>query len=52
VADMVGTSPKEIRKTYRHWIQEEEGRLDEAQREAWLRMGLDKNGNPKNEEGQ
>jgi integrase len=47
VADMVGTSPKEIRKTYRHWIQEEEDRLDEAQREAWLRMGLDENGNPK-----
>jgi integrase len=45
VADMVGTSPKEIRKTYRHWIQEEEDRLDEAQREAWLRMGLDENGN-------
>ena len=47
VADMVGTSPKEIRKTYRHWIQEEEDRLDEAQREAWLNMGLDENGNPK-----
>jgi integrase len=47
VANMVGTSPKEIRKTYRHWIQEEEDRLDEAQREAWLRMGLDENGNPK-----
>jgi integrase len=47
VADMVGTSPKEIRKTYRHWIQEEEDRLDEAQREAWLKMGLDENGNPK-----
>jgi len=45
VADMVGTSPKEIRKTYRHWIQEEEDRLDEVQREAWLKMGLDQNGN-------
>src|SRR5205807_645914 len=41
VADMVGTSSKEIRKTYRHWIKEAEDRLDEVQREAWLKMGLD-----------
>lgn len=47
VADMVGTSPKEIRKTYRHWIKEAEDRLDEVQRQAWLAQGLDKNGNPK-----
>jgi integrase len=45
VADMVGTSPNEIRKTYRHWIKEAEDRLDEVQREAWLKMGLDENGN-------
>lgn len=45
VADMVGTSPKEIRKTYRHWIKEAEDRLDAVQREAWLKMGLDENGN-------
>jgi len=45
VADMVGTSSKEIRKTYRHWIKEAEDRLDEVQREAWLKMGLDENGN-------
>jgi len=45
VADMVGTSPKEIRKTYRHWIKEAEDRLDEVQREAWLKMGLDEDGN-------
>jgi integrase len=44
VADMVGTSAKEIRKTYRHWIKEAEDRLDEVQREAWLKMGLDENG--------
>ena len=36
VADMVGTSSKEIRKTYRHWIKEAEDRLDEVQREARL----------------
>jgi hypothetical protein len=47
VADMVGTSPKEIRETYRHWIKEAEDRLDEVQRQAWLAQGLDKNGNPK-----
>ena len=47
VADMVGTSPKEIRETYRHWIKEAEDRLDEVQRQAWLAQGFDKNGNPK-----
>ena len=45
VAVMVGTSPDEIRKTYRHWIKEAEDRLDEVQRKAWLKMGLDENGN-------
>jgi integrase len=45
VADMVGTSSNEIRKTYRHWIKAAEDRLDDVQREAWLKMGLDKNGN-------
>jgi len=45
VADMVGSSPDEIRRTYRHWIKEAEDRLDEVQREAWLKMGLDENGN-------
>jgi len=45
VADMVGRSPKEICKTYRHWIKETEERLDAVQREAWLKMGLDENGN-------
>jgi len=45
VADMVGSSPNEIRKTYRHWIKEAEDRLDEVQREAWLAMGLNENGN-------
>jgi len=44
VADMVGSSPNEIRKTYRHWIKEAEDRLDEVQREAWRKMGLDENG--------
>lgn len=45
VADMVGTSAKEIRKTYRHWIKEAEDRMDEVQREAWLKMGFDEKGN-------
>ena len=52
VADMVGTSSKEIRKTYRHWIKEAEDRLDEVQREAWLKMGLDENGDPKKQQVQ
>src|SRR5262249_24280660 len=47
VAAYVGTSPKEIRDTYHHWIKEYEDRLDEVQRQAWLAQGLDKNGNPK-----
>jgi len=50
VADMVGTSSKEIRETYRHWIKEAEDRLDDVQREAWLKMGLDENGNSKKEQ--
>lgn len=44
VADMVGSSPNEIRRTYRHWIKETEDRLDEVQRQSWLAMGLDENG--------
>lgn len=44
VADMVGTSSKEIREPYRHWIKEEQDRLDEVQRKAWLKMGLDEDG--------
>jgi len=47
VADFVGTSPVEIRKTYRHWIKEAEDRLDEVQRQEWLAHGLEENGNPK-----
>jgi len=47
VSDMVGTSPAEIRKTYKHWIAESQTRLDEIQRQAWLAAGLDENGNPR-----
>lgn len=47
VADYVGTSEKEIRKTYHHWIREYEDHLDDMHRQAWLKMGLDENGNPK-----
>jgi len=45
VALMVGTSPKEIRKTYQHWIRETEDRLDEQQKQEFLLQGLDENGN-------
>jgi integrase len=47
VSKMVGTSEKEIRKTYEHWIAEAEERLDEVQRQSWAKMGLDENGNSK-----
>jgi integrase len=47
VANMVGTSPEEIRETYRHWIKEAEDRLDEIQRQSWLAQGLDENGDEK-----
>jgi integrase len=47
VADYVGTSEKEIRKTYHHWIREYEDHLDDTQRQAWLKQGLDENGNPR-----
>jgi integrase len=46
VSTMVGTSPNEIRKTYRHWIKEATDRLDDVQEKLWLSMGLDKHGNP------
>lgn len=32
VADYVGTSEKEIRKTYHHWVREYEDHLDDTQR--------------------
>ena len=44
VSKWVGTSEKEIRKTYEHWIREAEDRLDEVQRQVWLKQGLDKSG--------
>jgi len=47
VSRMVGTSPKEIRKTYEHWVKEAEDRLDEVQENIFLQNGLDKNGNEK-----
>jgi integrase len=46
VSAMVGTSPNEIRKTYRHYIKEATDRLDDVQEQAWLKQGLDKDGNP------
>jgi integrase len=47
VSKWVGTSEKEIRLTYEHWIKEAEDRLDEVQKQAWLAQGLDENGNQK-----
>jgi integrase len=47
VSTMVGTSPDEIRGTYRHFIKEATERLDREQETAWLAMGLDKDGNPR-----
>jgi hypothetical protein len=47
VADYVGTSEPEIRKTYHHWSREYEDPLDDTQRQAWVKQGLDENGNPK-----
>lgn len=49
LSKMVGTSPKEIRRTYEHWIKEGEERLDDVQAEVWKRQGLDENGNSKHE---
>jgi integrase len=46
VSAMVGTSPNEIRKTYRHFIKEAVERLDRVQEQAWIAQGLDKDGNP------
>ncbi len=52
VSKWVGTSEKEIRKTYEHWIREAEDRLDEVQRRAWLKQGLDENGNQRRQRTQ
>jgi integrase len=49
VSKWVGTSEKEIRETYEHWIREAEDRLDEVQRQAWIKQGLDENGNQKSQ---
>ncbi len=46
VSAMVGTSPDEIRKTYRHWIKEATDRLNRVQEQAWLAQGPDHDGNP------
>jgi integrase len=41
VSTMVGTSPQEIRKTYHHWIKEDDDRMDAK----WLEQGLDDDDN-------
>jgi hypothetical protein len=43
----VGASEKEIRKTYEHWMQEAEDRLDNLQRQSWIAQGFDENGDAK-----
>jgi integrase len=45
VSKMVGTSPSEIRRTYWHWIQEDDERIDARQSAIWRNQGLDENGN-------
>ncbi len=43
---MVGTSPNEIRKTYRNFIKEATDGLNRVQEQAWIAQGLDKDGIP------
>lgn len=50
VSKWVGTSEKEIRKTYEHWIQQAEDRSDNLQRQSWLAQGLDANGDEKEQQ--
>jgi hypothetical protein len=51
VADMVGSSRAEIRKTYQHVMPSGWKRMGDLQSEAWVRAGLDRLGNrtPKND---
>jgi hypothetical protein len=39
VSHMVGTSPNEIRKTYRHFVKEATDRLDDVQVQSWIQTG-------------
>jgi integrase len=41
VSKMIGTSPQEIRKTYHHWIKEDDARMDAIQDKIWQERGLD-----------
>jgi hypothetical protein len=41
---MVGTSPDEIRQTYK--LKAQTDRLDKVQEQMWLARGLDSHGNP------
>ena len=41
VSKMVGTSPKEIRHTYWHWVREDDERMDAIQSSNWLKEGLE-----------
>jgi integrase len=46
VSDMVGTSPAEIRKTYKHSLAKGNERKDALQAAVWVTMGLDEYGGP------
>jgi integrase len=41
VSKMVGTSPREIRRTYWHWIKEDDDRMDQVQANLWAKTGAD-----------
>jgi integrase len=45
VADMVGTSEAEIRKTYKHDTKDGRERVRAKQIQVWLESGLDEHGN-------
>jgi hypothetical protein len=45
VADMVGISPAEIKKSSKHFVQAGRDRSRAKQSQIWMGMGLDENGN-------
>jgi integrase/recombinase XerD len=46
VAEWMGDSPAEVRRTYEHWVDERTEMSEQAMRESWAAMGLDSVGNP------
>jgi integrase len=43
VSKMIGTSAQEIRRTYHHWIKEDDERMDAIQDKVWQEQGMDGN---------